>query len=405
MSEPEAGQGISGGRMKTRISKAMATRLIETGIALTSINNLDELLEFIVHEARGLTKADAGSLYIVNGSNLDFLVCQNDTLTRKVGADAERGLFTVYSIPVSKQSLAGYAALTGEALNFPDVYNLPPDAPFSFNKEFDRRNGYRTMSMLNVPMKAPDGAIVGVLQLINSLDHNGEIMPFEDDMVAVVQALASQAAVAVKNAKLTAALMDAHLDTIFRLAVAAEYRDQDTARHIQRISEYTKIIAKSMGLPGRDVILIGHASPMHDVGKLGVPDSILLKPGKLTPEERVEMEKHTVFGGKILAGSESEILRLSESIALTHHEKWDGSGYPYGIKGGSIPIAGRIVAIADVFDALSSPRCYKPAFPMDKVLAILEHDTGIHFDPDVSKVFFGNLDEIQEIHRRMKESG
>ncbi len=390
--------------METRISKAMASRLIETGIALTSIQSLDELLEFIVHEARALTRADAGSLYIVNGSNLDFLVCQNDTLTRRMGADAERGLFTPFAIPVSRQSLAGYSALTGETLNFPDVYDLPPDTPVGFNKDFDQRSDYRTKSVLNVPMKAPDGRMVGVLQLINSTASDGRIVPFEEDHVAAVQALASQAAVAVKNAKLTSALREAHLDTIFRLAVAAEYRDQDTARHIRRISEFSRVIAANMGMPSKDVELIGHASPMHDVGKLGVADAILLKPGKLTPEERVEMEKHTIFGGKILEGSESEIMRLSESIALTHHEKWNGTGYPHGLKGESIPIAGRVVAVADVFDALSNPRCYKPAFPMDKVMAIMKQDTGTHFDPAISAVFFESFEEIRRIHAELRES-
>jgi HD-GYP domain-containing protein (c-di-GMP phosphodiesterase class II) len=392
--------------MDTKLSKTMATRLIETGIALTSIQDLDELLEFIVHEARGLTRADAGSLYIVDleENDLDFLVCQNDTLARRVGADAERDLFTPFSIPVSEKSIAGYVALKGETLNFEDVYNLPEGSVFSFNKDFDKRNDYRTRSTLTVPLKDPDGRVEGVLQLINALDGKGNVIPFPQDMVSIVQALASQAAVAVRNAKLTTALREAHLDTIFRLAVAAEYRDQDTAKHIQRISEYSGILARALGIADEEVRLIEHASPMHDVGKLGVADAILLKPGKLTPEERKEMEKHTIFGGKILGGADSKLMQLSESIALTHHEKWDGSGYPYGIKGDSIPMSGRIVALADVFDALSNARCYKPAFPMDKVLKIISEDTGTHFDPKVSKAFFDNLEEILEHYDRLKEA-
>jgi HD-GYP domain-containing protein (c-di-GMP phosphodiesterase class II) len=389
--------------MDTRLSKTMATRLIEAGIALTSIQDLDELLEFIVGEARELTHADGGSLYIVEESKLDFLVCQSDTLTEKHGADAERQLFTPFTIPVSEDSLAGYVALKGETLNFPDVYELPEGSPFSFNRDFDERNDYRTESVLTLPMKAPEGAVVGVLQLINAKDPDGNVIPFPEGTVVVVQALASQAAVAVRNARLTAALRLAKLDTIFRLAVAAEYRDQDTARHIQRISEYCAVLARNMGMSPEEVELVEQASPMHDVGKLGVADAILLKPGRLTPEEFKEMEKHTIYGGKILGGSEAKILQVSESIALTHHEKWDGSGYPCGLRGESIPIEGRIVAVADVFDALSNPRCYKPAFPMEKVLTILREDSGTHFDARVTKVFFDSLDELLPIYERLRE--
>lgn len=391
--------------MSTRLSKTMATRLIETGIALTSIQDLDELLEFLVHEARGLTSADGGSLYIHGEDRLDFVVSQNDTLTRRLGADAERDLFSPFSIPVSEKSLAGYAALTGETVAVDDVYELPEEAPYRFNRDFDERNDYRTQSMLTVPMPDPEGRVVGVLQLINARDADGTVHPFPKETIAVVQALASQAAVAVRNARLTTALRDAHLDTIFRLAVAAEYRDEDTARHIQRISQYSRILATHMGLPEEEVALIEQASPMHDVGKLGVPDAILLKPGRLDPDEREEMEKHTIYGGKILAGSESKILQLSESIALTHHEKWNGMGYPYGVKGRSIPVAGRIVAVADVFDALSNERCYKPAFPMDKVLRILREDTGTHFDPGVTECFFEHLDEMLGVFEELKEGG
>jgi len=293
--------------------------------------------------------------------------------------------------------------LRGEILNFADVYDLPPEAPFSFNRDFDERNEYRTQSMLSVPMKAPDGRVAGVLQLINAQNAQGEVIPFPEETEALVQALASQAAVAVRNAKLTSALRDAHLDTIFRLAVAAEYRDEDTARHIQRIGQYSRVLAVKLGMGLDEAQLIEQASPMHDVGKLGVPDAILLKPGKLTPEERKDMEMHAIYGGKILADSESRILRLSETIALTHHEKWDGSGYPYGISGDSIPLPGRIVAITDVFDALSNARCYKPAFPMEKVHRILREETGSHFDPKIAECFFDCFDEINDIFETLRE--
>jgi putative two-component system response regulator len=133
---------------------------------------------------------------------------------------------------------------------------------------------------------------------------------------------------------------------------------------------------------------------MHDIGKLGVPDSILMKPGKLTPQEFKEMQNHTVFGAKILENAKADLLRVSEQIALTHHEKWDGSGYPRGLKGEAIPLSGRIVALADVFDALTSKRCYKPAFPLEQSLDIIKEGSGRHFDPKIVQAFLNNIEKF-----------
>ena len=157
---------------------------------------------------------------------------------------------------------------------------------------------------------------------------------------------------------------EAHIDTIERLAIAAEYRDENTANHIRRVGEYCAVIAQALRLPVYDVESVRKASPMHDVGKIGIPDGLLLKPGKFTPEERCQMEQHTWIGARILGGSTSELLQIGECIALTHHEKWDGSGYPRGLSGEAIPLYGRICAVADVFDALTSDRPYKTALSL-----------------------------------------
>lgn len=189
----------------------------------------------------------------------------------------------------------------------------------------------------------------------------------------------------------------AHLDTIRRLAIAAEYKDEDTAAHINRMSNYCAIIARVLHLPPGEVELILHASPMHDVGKIGVPDIILLKPGKLTPEEWTIMKKHTIFGGRILREAEDDLIKDGEIIALSHHEKWDGSGYPKGLKGENIPLIGRITAVADVFDALTSERPYKKAFSNEKAYEILREGRGTQFDPKVLDAFFERLDEVEAI--------
>jgi len=199
-------------------------------------------------------------------------------------------------------------------------------------------------------------------------------------------------------------LHEAHVDTIYRLALAAEQRDSETGAHIHRISGYCAVLGKGMGLPPGDVERLRHASVMHDVGKLGIPEAILLKPGKLTPEEMQTMKEHTTIGGRILRGSPSDVIRLGEVIAMSHHEKWDGSGYPKGLAGEEIPVWGRICAVADVFDALTSERPYKEAYTNERAYQILLEGRGSHFDPDVIDVFFQRAHEIEAIQREYCES-
>ena len=193
------------------------------------------------------------------------------------------------------------------------------------------------------------------------------------------------------------ALQKAYLDTINRLVLAAEYKDEDTGDHIMRMARYSALIAEKLCLPARDVQNIFYAAPMHDVGKIGIPDSILMKPGKLTAEEFEIIKTHTTIGAKILANSESEILNIAEQIALSHHEKWNGKGYPQGLSGDEIPLFGRIVGLADVFDALTSRRPYKNPFSVEVALDIIKKDRGKHFDPEVVDVFLENIDEVLQI--------
>jgi putative two-component system response regulator len=200
-------------------------------------------------------------------------------------------------------------------------------------------------------------------------------------------------------------LRNASLDTIYRLSRAAEYKDEDTSTHLHRISHYTAAIAGKIGMNGDGAEIILYASPMHDIGKLGIPDRILLKPGKLNPDEWEIMKRHTVFGGQILEGSDSDFIGMGKTIALTHHEKWDGTGYPNGLEGKDIPIEGRISALADVFDALTTKRPYKEAFSNEKALDIIQEGRGSHFDPDLVDTFFEIGDEIVEIKNKYSDNG
>ncbi|MFC2011077.1 HD domain-containing phosphohydrolase [Chloroflexota bacterium] len=187
----------------------------------------------------------------------------------------------------------------------------------------------------------------------------------------------------------------ASLDTVYRLARAAEYKDEDTGAHVERMSHYSSAIARGMGLDDEFVEQILWAAPMHDIGKIGIPDRILQKPGKLDDDEWVIMRQHTTIGAEILKDASADFIILAEAIAISHHEKWDGSGYPQGLKGSDIPLAGRIVAMADVFDALTSERPYKDPFPLDKSFAIIKEGKGSHFDADVVNAFFSIEDEIK----------
>jgi putative two-component system response regulator len=195
----------------------------------------------------------------------------------------------------------------------------------------------------------------------------------------------------------------AQLETVERLAMLAEYKDKVTARHIQRMSEYCAVIARGLKLPPAEVELILHASRMHDVGKVAVPESILRKPSSLDQSEWRVMRSHSTIGSAILDNSSSKILQAGRVIAQNHHERWDGAGYPNGLAGHDIPLWGRICAVGDVFDAVTSERPYKPAFPNDEALQLLKDGRGKHFDPRVVDAFFECLEEILAVQAKFKD--
>jgi putative two-component system response regulator len=198
----------------------------------------------------------------------------------------------------------------------------------------------------------------------------------------------------------TAEIYDTRLEIVRRLGIAAEYKDNETGQHIIRMSKYCQLIGKEYGLSKEEQNLLLNASPMHDVGKIGIPDNILLKPGKLDADEWEIMKTHTTIGAKIIGDHPSELMQTAKLIALSHHERWDGSGYPGGLKGEQIPIYGRIAAIADVFDALTSERPYKKAWPVEEAIAEIRKGSGSHFDPKAVDAFNKALPEILDIRAK-----
>lgn len=202
----------------------------------------------------------------------------------------------------------------------------------------------------------------------------------------------------------TQELEQSRKELIRRLGLAAEYKDNETGLHVQRMAEYARLVALELGFNERDAETLAAAAPMHDIGKLGIPDDILCKPGKLTPEEYKIIQGHPEIGARILGAPDSELLFIAQQVALYHHEKWDGSGYPHGLKGTEIPLVARIAAAADVFDALVSVRPYKKPWPLERVLSLFEEEKGRHFDPQVIDAFLNVLPQIVEVMERLADT-
>jgi len=204
--------------------------------------------------------------------------------------------------------------------------------------------------------------------------------------------------------KATAEIVQRERETVIRLSKAAEYRDPETGAHILRMAHYSELIAKSLGLSVADQVLLLEAAPMHDIGKVGIADGILLKPGRLTPEEMEIMKQHALIGYEILKGSSSKVLQAGADIAFAHHEKFDGTGYPNGLQGNGIPIFSRIVAVADVFDALTSERPYKKAWSLEQAAEHLKANAGTHFDPVCVHAFFEQWGSVLEVRQRFTDA-
>ena len=352
--------------------------LLQFGGVVYKETRLDKLLELIAAQVKKVLNCDRCTVFIL------------DKKTGELWSKVAQGIQnTEIRMPRGK-GVAGEAASSGRTVNISDAYESP-----LFNPEIDRMTGYRTNTMLAVPLKDVAGNIMGVFQAINK--NSGR---FDADDEGILQLIGSIAASAIENAKLYERLFKAQLETIYRLAITAEYRDQeDTAVHLRHVSAYTALIAAGMGLTEQEIDNIRYASPLHDIGKVGIPDAILLKPAKLTPQEYDEIKKHTFYGGKILSDAESELLHIACQIAEAHHEKFDGTGYPAGMKGADIPLYARIMAVADVFDALCMHRVYKPAWTPEKARDLIREESGKAFDPAVVAGFEKAFEEIAKVSR------
>jgi HD-GYP domain-containing protein (c-di-GMP phosphodiesterase class II) len=418
--------------MASKENKMNLRALLKIDAELNKIQDLDILLERILLEARKVVNADAGSIYIKESvkeegtvkDKLFFRYSQNDTLQKGL-PPGEKLIYSIFSLPINEKTLSGYCAYSGKLVNIQDAYNLPPGVPFSFGKQYDQISGYKTTSILTVPLKTPDGKLLGVIQVINAKDENGNTVVFSKADELLITHFALNVIIAIQKAALMRTM-------ILRLIKMAELRDpKETGTHVNRVAGYAVEIwdrwASRHGLSReesektRDDMRI--ASMLHDAGKVAISDTILKKPAKFTDEEFHIMQTHTIYGATIFGEPQSQLDVLSRDIALTHHENWDGSGYPgwvdlmgtaikagengkpVGKKGEEIPLAGRIVSIADVFDALCSRRVYKEAWNEEDVLSEIRKCSGTKFDPELVDIFFEILPHIKQIQQLYPEAG
>jgi putative nucleotidyltransferase with HDIG domain len=350
----------------TPLSHQEQSRELVAAIQRLSLSRTVADIQAIVRTAaRRLTGADGATFVLREGPHCYY-----------ADEDAISPLWKGQRFPL-QACISGWTMLNKSSTIIEDIYEdarIPHDAY--------RPTFVKSLAMVPIRQLDPVGAIGNYW----ARRHRASA-----EEVELLQALADSTAVAIENVRVYQELELARLETLQRLALAAEYRDDTTYEHTERVARTASSLAAELGQTESEIELIRLAAPLHDIGKLAVPDAVLLKPGKLTPIELEHMRTHAMSGSRILAGSSSDVLRLAEEIARTHHEWWDGSGYPHGLKGESIPLSGRLVAIADVFDALTHERPYKRAWALDDAVGEIRRLAGRQFDPAVAAAF-GRLD-------------
>ena len=390
--------------------------LLQISHKLNYTDDLDSVLERILAEARSLTESEAGTIYLRDGDELVFEHTQNDLLFTS-NLDNKNNYLS-QRIPVTDSSIAGFVALNSlkgdgqdTVLNFPDVYDLSDTYPFHFDKSFDTGNDYRTKSILATSVDNVNGENIGVIQLINKTGNRKQNIQFDKDDETVLSSFADLAAVHIERARITK-------EMILRMIKMAELRDpKETGAHVNRVGAYSAELyehwAIKNGISEKEIKKVKGdyrmASMLHDVGKVGISDTILKKPGLFNDEERQIMKNHTIYGTELFKYAASDMDKLASEISISHHENWDGTGYPgsithqKGYVGENIPLSGRIVKITDVYDALISVRCYKEAWKEQDVLDEIDKKSGIEFDPFLVTCFFDIYETIKNIQVKYEE--
>ncbi len=405
-------------RKKKMTDRAILQYILKISEDIHNITDIDILLDKLLFEARKFTNAEGGTIFLTEGEALVIKYTQNDKLFQN--DPAKKYKYLGHEVSIGDESIAGCTAKHGKVIEFKDVYKRGKKSVCGFNKSFDTATGYRTKSVLSFPLKTIRNRVIGVLQLVNAKDLTGKVVPFSEKDGLFVSYLSNDAAVAIEKATATR-------EMILRMLRMVEFRDpKETGGHVNRMGAYSvEIYGKWAEMRGFPPELIRRfkdkyriAAMLHDAGKVGISDKILKKPGKLDDDELRIMKMHTVLGHRLFANTNSEIDAMAAEVALHHHERWDGKGYPgkdvdlekaeaidhsSGKENIEIPITGRVVAVADVYDALISKRIYKDAWTEDKVLEYIKSSAGTHFDPEVVEAFFSIYDVITAIRDKYAE--
>ena len=348
-----------------------------------TVTDLDALLRRIAEATTAMSDAERATIYIVDHERGEYW----SKVALGVGVGEIRFPLGV--------GIAGTVGRTGETINIADPY-----ADERFNPENDRRTGFRTRNLLTLPMTGHDGRVIGVFQAVNKRQGH-----FTEEDEATLGSLASSAAVAVENAQLVSEQKELWHSLIETLARTIDARDQQTAGHSKRVTRYADVIGRAMGLDDPSLAALEAAALLHDYGKIAVRDRFLQKPGKLDDAEFAYMKAHAEKTGEFLAHLNfPRELREVPTIAAQHHERMDGHGYPLGLPAAEIVLGARIVAAADVFDALTAPRYYKPAYAIDKTLEIMDSMAGDHLDPVVMAAVHGALPELRTCLEELRDS-
>lgn len=348
---------------------------------ISSERRAENILMLLADMARSLVYADRCTVWLMSKDK--------ERLWTKVAHGVEQ-------IEVrSGSGIVGHAIEQNERLIINDVHADP-----RFNPEVDRQTGYYTRNMLVIPMFNRDGGVIGAFQVINKLPE-GE--PFVEEDLRYIMLASTYAAETIETSLLLEEIEATQKEVVYIMGVTGESRSKETGNHVKRVAEYSGILAEAYGLGEEEVDTLKNASPMHDLGKIAIPDAVLNKPGRFDEAERRIMDTHTELGYNILKSSERTLLKAAAIVAHQHHEKWDGSGYPKGLKGEEIHIYGRITAVADVFDALGSDRVYKKAWPDEKVFKLFKEERGRHFDPQLIDLFLENQDSFLAIRDQFQD--
>lgn len=346
---------------------------------VSALREHDDIIFVLANMGKALTNADRCTVWVVDGDEIWTKVAH--------GMDAIR-------LPINS-GIVGNSITSGKKIIIDDVYKDE-----RFNPDIDKKTGYRTRSMMVIPMFDNDDDIIGAFQVINHLGEDGVFEKRDMERLMLASTYAAETLVA---ASLTKEIEETQKEVVFTMGAIGESRSKETGNHVKRVAEYSKILALAYGMSKEEAELLKQASPMHDIGKVAIPDAILNKPGRFNDEERAIMETHAELGYAMIKDSKRPLLKAASIVAYEHHEKYNGSGYPNKTKGEDIHIYGRITALADVFDALGSDRVYKKAWDDERIFKLFKEERGEHFDPKLIDLFFENLDEILEVRQKYED--